>query len=50
MKKILIISFFILIQNNLAHSQFEAVKNFQKEIIKNEITGSKLNEEDISII
>ena len=42
MKKILIISFFILIQNNLGHSQFEAVKNFQKEIIKNEITGSNV--------
>ena len=42
MRKILIISFFILIENNLAYSQFEAVKNFQKEIIKNEITGSNV--------
>ena len=42
MRKILIISLFILIENNLAYSQFEAVKNFQKEIIKNEITGSNV--------
>ena len=42
MKKILIISLFILIQNNFAHSQFEAIKSFQKEIIKNEITGSNV--------
>tara|TARA_A100001011_G_scaffold347662_1_gene384935 strand:- start:220 stop:381 length:162 start_codon:yes stop_codon:yes gene_type:complete len=42
MKKILIISLFILIQNKLAHSQFEAIKSFQKEIIKNEITGSNV--------
>ena len=40
MRKILIMSLFILIENNLAYSQFEAVKNFQKEIIKNEVTGS----------
>ena len=42
MKKILIISLFVLIQNYLAYSQFEAVKNFQKEIIKKEITGSNV--------
>jgi len=42
MKKILIISLIILIQNKLAHSQFEAIKSFQKEIIKNEITGSNV--------
>ena len=42
MKKILIISLFVLIQNYIAYSQFEAVKNFQKEIIKNEITGSNV--------
>ena len=42
MRKILIMSLFILIENNLAYSQFEAVKNFQKEIIKNEITGSNV--------
>ena len=42
MRKILTMSFLILIGNNLAYSQFEAVKNFQKEIIKNEITGSNV--------
>ena len=42
MKKILIISLFILIQNNFVYSQFEAIKSFQKEIIKNEITGSNV--------
>ncbi len=42
MRKTLIISLLILIGNNLAYSQFEAVKNFQKEIIKNEITGSNV--------
>ena len=42
MKKFLTISFLILFQNNLGYSQFEAVKNFQKEIIKNEITGSNV--------
>lgn len=42
MRKILIMSLFILIENNLAYSQFEAVKNFQKKIIKNEITGSNV--------
>ena len=42
MRKILIMSLFILIENNLAYSQFDAVKNFQKEIIKNEITGSNV--------
>ena len=42
MRKILIMSLLILIENNLAYSQFEAVKNFQKEIIKNEITGSNV--------
>ena len=42
MRKILIISLFVLIQNYLAYSQFEAVKNFQKEIIKKEITGSNV--------
>ena len=42
MRKILKLSLLILIGNNLAYSQFEAVKNFQKEIIKNEITGSNV--------
>ena len=42
MKKIFITCLFVLIQNNLSHSQFEAVKNFQKELIKNEITGSNI--------
>ena len=42
MKKILIISLFILIQNKLAYSQFEAIKSFQKEIIKSEITGGNV--------
>ena len=42
MKKILIISLIILIQNKLVYSQFEAIKSFQKEIIKNEITGSNV--------
>ena len=42
MKKIFITYLFVLIQNNLSHSQFEAVKNFQKELIKNEITGSNI--------
>ena len=42
MKKFLTISFLILFQNNLGYSQFDAVKDFQKEIIKNEITGSNV--------
>ncbi len=42
MRKILKLSLLFLIGNNLAYSQFEAVKNFQKEIIKNEITGSNV--------
>tara|TARA_B100001027_G_C16242039_1_gene319927 strand:- start:28 stop:1227 length:1200 start_codon:yes stop_codon:yes gene_type:complete len=42
MKKILIITIIILIQNKLAYSQFEAIKSFQKDIIKNEITGSNV--------
>ena len=42
MRKILTMSLLILIGSNLAYSQFEAVKNFQKEIIKNEITGSNV--------
>ena len=42
MRKILIMSLCFLIENNLAYSQFEAVKNFQKKIIKNEITGSNV--------
>ena len=42
MKKFLTISFLILFQNNLGYSQFKAVKDFQKEIIKNEITGSNV--------
>ena len=42
MRKILTMSLLILIGNNIAYSQFEAVKNFQKEIIKNEITGSNV--------
>ena len=42
MRKILTMSLLILIGNKIAYSQFEAVKNFQKEIIKNEITGSNV--------
>ena len=42
MRKILTMSLLILIGNIIAYSQFEAVKNFQKEIIKNEITGSNV--------
>ena len=42
MRKILTICLLILIENSLAYSQFEAVRNFQKEIIKNEITGSNV--------
>ena len=42
MRKILKMSLLILIGNKIAYSQFEAVKNFQKEIIKNEITGSNV--------
>ena len=42
MRKILTMSILILIGNNIAYSQFQAVKNFQKEIIKNEITGSNV--------
>ena len=42
MKKIFTISIFIFIQSKLAHPQFEAVKSFQKEIIKKEITGSNI--------
>ena len=41
-KKILFIVFIVLIQNYPIYAQFEAVKNFQKEIIKNEITGSNV--------
>ena len=42
MRKILTMLLLILIGNKIAYSQFEAVKNFQKEIIKNEITGSNV--------